>query len=62
MARLNEKRQYGLAGLFWLTLVAAVLLWSWRIGWGKVAATVAVLPALLLGMFCVWLLFDKARR
>ena len=62
MARLNENRQYGLASLFWLTFVAAVLLWSWRIGWWKVAAIGAVLPALLLSPIWVWLLFDKARR
>ena len=63
MAALNEKRfQYGLASLFWLTFVAAVVLGSWRIGWWKVVATVAVLPALLLGVLWVWLLFDKARH
>lgn len=48
--------------LFWLTFVAAMLLWSWRIGWWKVVAAVAVLPALLFGVAWIWLLFDKARR
>ena len=63
MTRLNEQRwQYGLASLFWLTLAVALLFGAWRIGWMKVAFTVSIGTAILFCVAWVSFFFDELRR
>jgi hypothetical protein len=57
----RQRHQYGLASLFWLTLVAAILLWAWTIGWWKVAAVVALGTAVLFVVAWFLLLIDLRR-
>ena len=59
----NERRfQFGLAHLFLLIFVVAVLLGSWRIGWQKVVAAVSLSSALLFFVLWVSLLIANRRR
>ncbi|HZN37029.1 MAG TPA: hypothetical protein VFB80_24530 [Pirellulaceae bacterium] len=63
MARVNQQRwQYTLASLFWLMLLVALLAGAWRIGWMKVAATVAIGTGVLFCLVWAAFLFDELRR
>jgi hypothetical protein len=62
MPRLASNRyQFSLAGLFWLTLVAGLLLWVVSVGWWKVATVVALGTGVLFAIAYLLLLIDKLR-
>jgi hypothetical protein len=62
MTPLNHQRyQFSVAGLFWLTLVAALLLWAFSVGWWKVAGVIALGTAVLFAFAYLLLMIDQHR-